>query len=90
MQSDLLEIRLSSLTTDGVCHLLSKIDELQADNIPRYINLIRTNNISGRVLMYCDFQELKKVFFLFFINIVYLKLFVLLLLFIVFLLMLLS
>ncbi|XP_075221124.1 ankyrin repeat-rich membrane spanning isoform X1 [Lycorma delicatula] len=61
LPTELLDIKLSSLSTEGVCHLLSKIEELQAESIPRYINLIQTNNISGRVLMYCDFEELKKV-----------------------------
>ncbi|XP_046424348.1 kinase D-interacting substrate of 220 kDa B isoform X3 [Neodiprion fabricii] len=58
---DILEMKLSSLSVNGVCDLLGKVEELSPAQAARYKNVIRENNISGRVLLHCDLQELKKV-----------------------------
>ncbi|XP_024945713.1 kinase D-interacting substrate of 220 kDa isoform X2 [Cephus cinctus] len=61
LPAEILDIRLSSLSVNGVCDLLEKIEDLNANQVSRYKNVIRDNNISGRVLLHCDMQELKKV-----------------------------
>ncbi|XP_068991916.1 kinase D-interacting substrate of 220 kDa B isoform X5 [Neodiprion pinetum] len=58
---DILEMKLSNLSVNGVCDLLGKVEELSPAQAARYKNVIRENNISGRVLLHCDLQELKKV-----------------------------
>lgn len=54
-------MRLSSLSVDGLCDLLDKIQDLNMNQIPHYKEIIRENNISGRVLLHCDLMELKSV-----------------------------
>ncbi|XP_015439222.1 PREDICTED: kinase D-interacting substrate of 220 kDa [Dufourea novaeangliae] len=61
LPSEILEIRLSSLTVNGVCDLLDRIDSLSPNQAPQYKNVIKDNNINGRVLLHCDLHELKKV-----------------------------
>lgn len=46
---------------DGVCKLLEKIDDLNIQSLQDYVNIIKTNNINGRVLIHCDLDELKKL-----------------------------
>uniref|UniRef100_A0A1B6DF02 Uncharacterized protein n=2 Tax=Clastoptera arizonana TaxID=38151 RepID=A0A1B6DF02_9HEMI len=58
---DLLETRLSNLSVDGVCQLLGKIDEMQGAEVSKYVQVMQSNNINGRVLLHCDLDELKKV-----------------------------
>lgn len=60
-QPEILEIRLSALTVNGLCDLLDKIDDLNHSQIQCYKEIIKQNNITGRVLLHCDLQELKKV-----------------------------
>ncbi|PSN34444.1 hypothetical protein C0J52_21643 [Blattella germanica] len=50
-----------NLSVDGVCELLTKIDDVSTSFLPSYTSLIRDNNINGRVLLHCDLDELKKV-----------------------------
>lgn len=57
-------MKLSTLSVNGVCDLLGKIEDLSPAQAARYKNVIRENNINGRVLLHCDLQELKKVKFL--------------------------
>lgn len=52
---------MSTLSVDGVCQLLNKIEDLQDGHMSYYINTIQNNNINGRVLLYCDLDELKRV-----------------------------
>ncbi|KYN04118.1 hypothetical protein ALC62_04883 [Cyphomyrmex costatus] len=62
LQSEILEIKLSSLSMNGVCDLIDKIESLNSVQAPIYKQAIKENNINGRVLLHCDLQELKKVF----------------------------
>ncbi|XP_011701700.1 PREDICTED: kinase D-interacting substrate of 220 kDa [Wasmannia auropunctata] len=62
LPSEILEIKLSSLTVNGVCDLIDKIECLNSTQAPMYKQAIKDNNINGRVLLHCDLQELKKVF----------------------------
>lgn len=61
LQDDILDIKLSSLNVEGVCKLLEKLDDLDAQSVQDYINTIKSNNINGRVLLHCDLDELKKL-----------------------------
>lgn len=44
-----------------ICDLLDKIEGFNTNQAPQYKNVIRDNNINGKVLLHCDLQELKKV-----------------------------
>ncbi|XP_039292583.1 kinase D-interacting substrate of 220 kDa B [Nilaparvata lugens] len=57
----LFESRLSELNVDGVCDLMLKIEDLPKHNAHKYFQIVKSNNISGRVLLYCDMEDLKKV-----------------------------
>ncbi|OXU24596.1 hypothetical protein TSAR_000048 [Trichomalopsis sarcophagae] len=61
LPSDILDIKLSILAVDGLCDLLDKIQDLNQNQIPHYKEIIKDNNINGRVLLHCDLQELKNV-----------------------------
>ncbi|RZF42902.1 hypothetical protein LSTR_LSTR003618 [Laodelphax striatellus] len=61
LPSHLLETRLSELNVDGVCDLMLKIEDLPKPNAQKYFQIVKSNNISGRVLLYCDMEDLKKV-----------------------------
>ncbi|XP_063216492.1 kinase D-interacting substrate of 220 kDa isoform X3 [Bacillus rossius redtenbacheri] len=56
-----LDQRLSSLTVDDVCDLLDKLEDLHGPRVAQYARAVRDNNISGRVLLFCDLGELKDV-----------------------------
>ncbi|XP_054258040.1 kinase D-interacting substrate of 220 kDa B isoform X3 [Macrosteles quadrilineatus] len=58
---ELLEVRLSTLSTEGVCQLLSKIDESQGSRVVKHAKVFESNNINGKVLLHCDLDELKPV-----------------------------
>ncbi|KAL1459851.1 hypothetical protein WDU94_011804 [Cyamophila willieti] len=58
---ELQSVKLSILSIDGVCGLLDKIPELRRHQVAEYKTLIQQNNVSGRVLLHCDLNELKKV-----------------------------
>lgn len=60
---EILETRLASLTVNGVCELIEKIDDLNPNKIDDYKSLVRDNNINGRVLLHCTLQDLKEVTF---------------------------
>ncbi|XP_011877239.1 PREDICTED: kinase D-interacting substrate of 220 kDa isoform X3 [Vollenhovia emeryi] len=62
LPSEILEIKLSSLSVNGVCDLIDKVESLNSIQAPIYKQAIKENNINGRVLLHCDLQELKKVF----------------------------
>ncbi|XP_076293167.1 ankyrin repeat-rich membrane spanning isoform X2 [Lasioglossum baleicum] len=61
LPTEILEMRLSSLAVSGVCDLVDRIESLNPNQAPQYKNVIKENNINGRVLLHCDLQELKKV-----------------------------
>ncbi|XP_076390426.1 ankyrin repeat-rich membrane spanning isoform X2 [Megachile rotundata] len=61
LPSEILETRLSTLTVNGVCDLIDRIESLSSSHAPQYKQVIQENNINGRVLLHCDLQELKKV-----------------------------
>ncbi|XP_033219182.1 kinase D-interacting substrate of 220 kDa isoform X2 [Belonocnema kinseyi] len=58
---EILDTKLSSLSVNGLCELLEKIEDLNPHQLQRYKEIIKQNNITGRVLLHCDLQELKKV-----------------------------
>uniref|UniRef100_A0A8D8VMQ1 Kinase D-interacting substrate of 220 kDa n=1 Tax=Cacopsylla melanoneura TaxID=428564 RepID=A0A8D8VMQ1_9HEMI len=58
---ELQSVKLSILSIDGVSGLLDKIPELRRTQVAEYKTLIQQNNVSGRVLLHCDLNELKKV-----------------------------
>lgn len=60
-QPEVLDLKLSTLNVDGVCKLFNKIEEINPDAIKQYTDIIRENNINGRVLLHCDLDELKKL-----------------------------
>ncbi|CAI9732185.1 kinase D-interacting substrate of 220 kDa-like [Octopus vulgaris] len=53
--------RISSYSVQDVCNLLSKIQGIKEENLITYSKLVETNNVSGLVLLCCDFDELKCV-----------------------------
>lgn len=67
LPSEILEIKLSNLSVHNVCDLLSKIDELNPDKIESYKNLVKENNINGKVLLHCDIGDLKQANYFFYI-----------------------
>lgn len=64
-QPQAMKMRLSTLNVDGVCKLLSSLEDLNQSVVPEYIRLIKENNINGRVLLHCDLDDLKKVSYYF-------------------------
>lgn len=58
---ELLESRLSQRTVEGVCELLHKMEDIDPNSTSKYMSVVRENNISGKVLLHCDMNELKKV-----------------------------
>lgn len=60
LKEDLLHVRLSKLTVAGLLALLKEIEELEPA-FDRLSQALQDNAISGRVLMHCDLDELKKL-----------------------------
>jgi ankyrin repeat-rich membrane spanning protein len=58
---EVFEKRLSSLSVDGVCKLLYKIEDINSAALPEYNKMIKEHNITGKVLLHCDLDELKKL-----------------------------
>ena len=54
-------MKLSTLSVDGVCNLLDRIDGANYDCLRGYRTLVQENNINGRVLLHCDLEELKRL-----------------------------
>ncbi|CAG9772825.1 unnamed protein product [Ceutorhynchus assimilis] len=61
LEPETLKIRLSNMNVEGVCQLLSTMEDLNQNAVPEYIRLIKDNNINGRVLLHCDLDDLKKL-----------------------------
>ncbi|CAG9821942.1 unnamed protein product [Phaedon cochleariae] len=61
LEPEIFDIKLSTLNVEGVCTLLSNIDDLTLDALAEYIKKIKEQNINGRVLLHCDLEELKKL-----------------------------
>ncbi|KAG7210898.1 hypothetical protein KM043_016276 [Ampulex compressa] len=61
LPSEILETKLSSLTVNGVCDLIDRIESLNPNLMSQYKSIVKDNNINGRVLLHCDMQDLKKV-----------------------------
>ncbi|KAL9922482.1 ankyrin repeat-rich membrane spanning isoform 5-T8 [Glossina fuscipes fuscipes] len=57
---DILEAKLNDLTVEGVISLIERIDDLKPA-LPKLAPLLRENSISGRVLKYCELNDLKQV-----------------------------
>ncbi|XP_020774936.1 kinase D-interacting substrate of 220 kDa B isoform X1 [Boleophthalmus pectinirostris] len=51
---------LSSLSTEAVCERIKLIDGIDPSMLSQYSATIKKANINGRVLMYCNLDELKK------------------------------
>lgn len=54
------QTRLSKLSCEDFINLLSQVQELKT-TIEKLAPILRENAINGRVLMYCDLNELKSV-----------------------------
>ncbi|GAB6020752.1 hypothetical protein CHUAL_003414 [Chamberlinius hualienensis] len=52
---------LTSLSVYGVCDLVSALEGIPPSYLKKYKETIKESNINGRVLMFCDVDELKKV-----------------------------
>lgn len=52
---------LESLSLAEVCDLLDELEGISPNALQRYKDTLKENNIHGRVLNYCDLDELKKV-----------------------------
>lgn len=61
LQPDVLETKLSTLSMDGVCKLLKKVEDMNSASLQQYTDVIKQNNVNGKVLLHCDLEELKKV-----------------------------
>lgn len=59
-QSILQQVRLSELTVESLCSVLTLIEDLKSTS-ERLGLLLQQNAINGRVLMHCDLMELKSV-----------------------------
>lgn len=59
-QEELLQVRLSKLSVDGLYNLLKQIDDLRP-TLDKLGTALHQNSINGRVLMHCDLAELKTV-----------------------------
>lgn len=60
-QGGLPNERLSSLSIEGVCNMLHRLEGLNSLQLAAYQSRIQENNITGLVLMTCDITELKSV-----------------------------
>lgn len=58
---DSTDVKLSSLSVNGLCDLLEKIQDINPNKISNYKEIIRENNINGKVILHCDLTELKNV-----------------------------
>ncbi|ERL90464.1 hypothetical protein D910_07813 [Dendroctonus ponderosae] len=61
LEHESMSMRLSTLNVEGVCKLLSSLEDLNQTVVPKYIRLIKENNINGKVLLHCDLDDLKKL-----------------------------
>lgn len=55
-----MHVRLTQLSVDGLAALLKGIEELEP-TFERLSKALKSNAISGRVLMHCDLNELKSL-----------------------------
>ena len=55
------EAVLSSLSVEGVCELLPRLEELSAPTVAALQINLRASNVSGKVLALCDLADLKQV-----------------------------
>lgn len=53
--------RLSMMSVPEVCQLLSRLNGINKTFLPQYQDCVTINNISGRVLVACDLNELRQV-----------------------------
>ncbi|XP_076265241.1 ankyrin repeat-rich membrane spanning isoform X2 [Rhynchophorus ferrugineus] len=61
LQPGISETKLSTLNVDGVCNLISNMDDLNQSAVSGYVKLIKEHNVNGRVLLHCDLNDLKKL-----------------------------
>jgi hypothetical protein len=54
-------VRLSTLSVDGFCDLLPKLEELAPATVTSIQSSLRENNVGGKVLSMCELGELKQV-----------------------------
>ena len=57
---DLSQVKLSKLSCDDLVHILGQVNELKG-TIDTLGPILKENAITGKVLMYCDLNELKSV-----------------------------
>ena len=53
--------RLQFMRVADVCRMITDIDGITSGALPRYLDIVRENNINGVVLLQCDLAELKPV-----------------------------
>ncbi|XP_044007245.1 kinase D-interacting substrate of 220 kDa B isoform X2 [Aphidius gifuensis] len=61
LPTEIMEMKLSTLNVNNICDLLSKIEDINSSRLELYKNIIRDNNINGKVLLYCELTDLKEV-----------------------------
>ncbi|XP_050438171.1 kinase D-interacting substrate of 220 kDa B isoform X2 [Adelges cooleyi] len=61
LSDELTNVKLSSSSVDDMCKLLTRIKDLQESNIPKYMQIIKDNNLTGCVLLHCKLDDLKNV-----------------------------
>jgi len=61
LQRELRSVKLAQLSVEGVVEFLGSLSSLKSVSIGKYQDVIRKNNITGRVLLCCDLVELKAV-----------------------------
>ncbi len=58
-QGGVADINLETLSVEGVCEILTRLEGIQSDNTQEYMERLKYNNINGVVLYNCELQELK-------------------------------
>lgn len=54
-------MKLSQRSVEDVCELITRATDIGQESAVKYTGLMRANNISGKVLLHCDLNELKAV-----------------------------
>lgn len=55
-----MQTKLSDLTVEGVISLIERVEDLKPA-LTKLAPILRENSISGRVLKYCELNDLKQV-----------------------------
>ncbi|XP_071446780.1 kinase D-interacting substrate of 220 kDa B [Hetaerina americana] len=58
---ELMEMRLSAMSVSAICELIGRLPDITPALVPIYQETMKENNLSGRVILHCDLDDLKKV-----------------------------